>query len=127
MSIASVDGSQPPELTFTMDVKSYWARARSTPPAVVLVVSASLGAIGAFMPTAAAQQARTQAQDRSRLLELQRHAVTQLQQAARPRAPIDQVRGALREASRSLEGLSAGPSLDSSLQGELRRAASTLI
>ena len=29
-----------------MDVKSYWARARSKPPAVLLVLSASLGAIG---------------------------------------------------------------------------------
>src|SRR6266540_3380504 len=72
-----------PGLTFAMDVKSYWIRARSTPPAVVLVVSASLGAIGAFLPAAAAQQARTEAQDHIRLLELQRQAVTQLQQAAR--------------------------------------------
>jgi hypothetical protein len=122
-----------------MDLKSYWVRARSKPPAVVLVLSASLGAIGAFMPTAAAQQARTEAQDRTRLLELQRHAVTQLQQAARPRAPADQVRRALLEASRSLDALSAGPdpgtppattvartTLNPSLRGELRRAASTL-
>src|SRR5205814_939039 len=121
------------------DIKSCWVRACSKPPAVVLVLSASLGAIAAFMPTAAAQQARTEAQDRTRLLELQRQAVTQLQQAARPRAPADQVRRALREASRSLDALSAGPDpgaapattpamtrLDSSLRGELGRAAATL-
>ncbi len=92
-----------------MDVKSYWARARSKPPAVLLVLSASLGAIAAFIPTAAAQQARTEAQDRTRLLELQRQAVTQLQQAARPGAPADQVRRALLDASRSLDALGAGP------------------
>jgi len=122
-----------------MDIKSYWVRACSKPPAVVLVLSASLGAIAAFMPTAAAQQARTEAQDRTRLLELQRQAVTELQQAARPRAPADQVRRALREASRSLDALSAGPDpgaapattpaktrLDPSLRGELGRAAATL-
>ena len=122
-----------------MDVKSYWVRARSKPPAVVLALSASLGAIGAFMPTPAAQQARTEAQDRTRLLELQRDAVTQLQQAARPGAPADQVRRALLDASRSLDALSAGPDpdtapattpartrLDPSLRGELRRAASEL-
>ncbi len=40
-----------------MDVKSHWVRARSTPRAIVLALSASLGAIGAFMPTTAAQQA----------------------------------------------------------------------
>src|ERR1043165_1859520 len=95
-------------------------------PAVGLVLSASLGAISILLPTAAAQQTRTEAQDRTRLLELQRQAVTQLQQAARPRAPIDQVRRALREASRSLERLSAVPRLDSSLRDELRRPASTL-
>jgi hypothetical protein len=109
------------------------------PPAVVLVLSASLGAIGAFTPTAAAPQARTEAQDRTRLLELQRHAVTQLQLAARPRAPAAEVRRALLEASRSLDALSAEPDpgtapattpartrLDPTLRGELRRAASTL-
>ena len=83
-----------------MDVKSYWARARSKPPAVLLVLSASLGAMAAFIPTAAAQQARTEAQDRTRLLDLQRQTVTQLQQAARAGAPADQVRRALLEASR---------------------------
>ena len=67
----------------------------SKPRAVVLALSALLGAIGAFMPASAAQQARTEAQERTRLLELQRDAVTQLQQAARPEAPVDQVRRAL--------------------------------
>ena len=95
-------------LTFAMDVKR-GVRARSKPRAVVLALSASLGAIGAFMPTTAAQQARTEAQERTRLLELQRDAVTQLQQAARPGAPDDQVRRALLDASRSLEALGGGP------------------
>ena len=126
-------------LTFAMDVKSYWVRARSKPPAVVLALSASLGAIGAFMPTTAAQQARTEAQERTRLLELRRNAITQLQQAARPGAPADQIRRALLDASRSLEALGAGPDsdtarattpagtgLDPSLRRELRRAASEL-
>jgi hypothetical protein len=122
-----------------MDVKSYWARARSKPPAVLLVLSASLGAMAAFIPTAAAQQARTEAQDRTRLLDLQRQTVTQLQQAARSGAPADQVRRALLEASRGLDALGAGPDpgtappttpgrtrLDPSLRAELGRAASAL-
>jgi hypothetical protein len=109
-----------------MDVKSYVVRARAAPRAVVLALSASLGAIGAFMPTTAAEQARADAQERTRLLELQRNAVTQLQQAARLGAPADQVRRALQNASRSLEALSVGPSLDPSLRRELRRAASEL-
>ena len=57
-----------------MDVKSRWIRAR----AIVLAVSASLGAIGAFMPTTAAQQTaraeRVDAQERTRLLQAQRDA-----------------------------------------------------
>jgi enediyne biosynthesis protein E4 len=90
------------------------------------------------MPTAA-QQGRADAQERTRLLELQRNAVTRLQEAARPGAPADQVRRALRDASRSLDALGAGPDsdtanattpartrLDQSLRRELRRAASTL-
>jgi hypothetical protein len=121
-----------------MDLKSYCVRARSKPRAVVLALSALLGAIGAFMPTTAAQQARTDAQERTRLLALQRDAVTQLQQAARAETPADQVRRALLDASRSLEALSgpdpdAAPattptltSLDPSLRRELRRAASEL-
>jgi hypothetical protein len=109
-----------------MDVKGCLARARATSRAVVLAVSASLGAIGAFMPTTAAQQARADAQERTRLLELHRDAVTQVQQAARVGTPADQVRRALLDASRSLDGLSAGPNLDASLRRELRRAASEL-
>jgi hypothetical protein len=122
-----------------MAVKSSCVGARSKPRAVVLALSASLGAIGAFMPITAAQPARTEAQERTRLLELQRDAVTRLQQAARPGAPADQVRRALRDASRSLEALGAGPDsdtanpttpartrLDPLLRSELRRAASEL-
>ena len=102
-------------------------------------LSALLGAIGAFVPTTAAQQARADAQERTRLLTLQRDAVTQLQQAARPGVPDDQVRRALLDASRSLEALGGGPDpvtaphtrpattgLDPSLRADLRRAASEL-
>src|SRR5439155_3556697 len=125
-----------------MDVNGYLVRAHATPRAVVLALSASLGAIGAFMPTSAAQQARADTQENTRLLKLQRDAVTQLQQAARRGAPLDQVRRALLDASRSLEALGAGSDpdtahtpapavpartrLDPSLRSELRRAASEL-
>ena len=109
------------------------------PRAVVMALSASLGAIVAFIPTTAAQQAPADAQERTRLLERQRDAVTQLQQAARPGAPVDQVRRALLDASRSLDALAANriqtPRRQQrrqrhvstpSLRGELRRAASDL-
>ncbi|PYQ95126.1 MAG: hypothetical protein DMF97_17380, partial [Acidobacteria bacterium] len=125
-----------------MDVKSHGVRARATSRAVVLALSASLGAISALMPTTAAQEARADAQERTRLLKLQRDAITQLQQAARRGAPLDQVRRALLDASRSLEALGAGSDpdtahtpapavpartrLDPSLRSELRRAASEL-
>src|SRR5947209_14425062 len=92
-----------------MPVRICWARARATPRAIVLALSVSLAAIGAFMPATAAQQARTEAKERTRLLQLQRDAVTQLQRAARAGAPADQVRRALRDASRNLEALAAGP------------------
>jgi len=78
--------------------------------AIILALVASLGAIGALiMPTTAAQQAGAEVQERARLLQLQRVAVTQLQQASRADVPADQVRRALLDASRSLEALSAGP------------------
>ena len=102
-----------------MEVKRDWIRAR----AVVFAVSASLGAIGAFMPTTAAQQTRVDAQERTRLLQVQRDARSQLQQAARADATADQVRRALQAASRSLETLGAATTiLDPSLRNDLRRA-----
>ena len=109
-----------------MDVKSYWVRARSKPPVVVLVLSASLGAITASMPTGAAQQARTEAQDRTRLLQLRRDAVAQLQQATRPGASEDQVRRALLDASRTVQQLGQSAHFDTSLRADLARAASAL-
>src|SRR5256885_11441462 len=109
-----------------MILKSYWIRARATSRAVVLALSASVGAMSALMPTTAAQQAQANAQERTRLLKLQRDATTQLQQAARAGAPADQVRRALLDASRNLEGLSGATGFDSSLRSELRRAASEL-
>src|SRR6267142_1351021 len=112
--------------------------------AVVLALSAALGAVGVFTPIHDATQqtaatAPADAQDRTRLLELQRAAVAQLQQARRDGAPADQVRRALVDASRSLEALGAEPesstaagtppktALAPSLRVELRRAASELI
>jgi hypothetical protein len=107
----------------------------------VLALSVTLGAIVAFTPTTAQQQ-KPDAQERSRLLELHREAVTQLQQAARAAAPPEQVRRALLDAGRSLGALGAGPDpdtvqvtpptepprtrLDPALRRELRRAASEL-
>jgi hypothetical protein len=106
-----------------MDVKSRWMRAR----AIVLAVSASLGAIGAFMPTTAAQQARVEAQERTRLLQAQRDALNQLQQAARPDATAERVRTALQAASGSLATLGAAQTiLDPPLRNDLRRAAGEL-
>src|SRR4051812_9629360 len=109
-----------------MILKSYWIRARAPSRAVVLALSASVGAASVLTPTTAAHQAQTDAQERTRLLKLQRDAVTELQQAARPDAPADQVRRALLDASRTIERLSAGTGLDSSVRSDLRRAASEL-
>jgi enediyne biosynthesis protein E4 len=111
--------------------------------AVVVALSAALGVLGAFTPTTGATRqtpvpVQGDAQERTRLLELQRTAVAQLQQAVREGSPTDQVRRALRDASRSLEALGAEPdpgaapgtparrSLAPSLRAELRRAASEL-
>jgi len=111
-----------------MDVKTRWIRVR----AIVLAGSASLGAIGAFMPTTAAQQTaapqtRVDAQERTKLLQAQRDARDQLQQAARAEATADQVRRALQAASRNLDTLGAATTiLDPSLRNDLRRAAGEL-
>jgi hypothetical protein len=103
-----------------------------------------LGALGAFVPMPAATQqtppvTSVDAQERTRLLDLQRSAVTQLQQAAREGAPAEQIRRALVDASRSLERLGAEPPssappgttpvkllISSELRTDLRRAASEL-
>jgi enediyne biosynthesis protein E4 len=106
-----------------MDIQKGWIRAR----AIVFAMSASLGAIGAFMPATAAQQARVDAQQRTRLLQAQRDALGQLQQAGRPDATADQVRRAIQAASRSLDTLgNATAILDPSLRNDLRRAAGEL-
>ena len=117
-------------------------RALSGTRAVALAVSATLGALGAFIPTHAAprQQAPATgaaAQERTRLLDLQRAAVGQLQEATREGAPADQVQRALQSASRSLAALGADPESPSgpdapktglapAVREELRRAASSL-
>ena len=89
-----------------MDVESHQVRDRSKPRAVVLAVSALLGAIGAVDADtrSAAGSVRISA-GRTRLLTLQRDAVNQLRQAARPGTPDDQVRRALVDASRSLDAI----------------------
>jgi len=102
---------------------------RDTVRARLIVVALSvLGAIGAVVQTPAAQQARAEAQERARLLQIQRDAAAQLQQASRPGATEDQVRRALADASRTIETLrgSAGTHLDASLRNDLGRAAATL-
>ena len=126
-------------LTFAMDVKSMGSRAFETACGCARGVRVAWCDRRIHRRRTDAQQARAEAQERTRLLELQRDAVTQLQQAARPGAPADQVRRALLDASRSLEALGGGPDpdtapattpastrLDPSLRGELRRAASEL-
>ena len=138
--------------------------------AVVLILFASVGALGAWQPTlqdlqprspalerwlapfrarcqppivvfaycsdeedrlgdGAAQQkpvaAPADAQERSRLLELQRTAGAQLQQARRDGATADQIKKALLDASSSLTALGE-TNLDPALREELKRAASEL-
>ena len=67
------------------------------------------------------------AQERTKLLQAQRDARDQLQQAARAEATADQVRRALQAASRSLDTLGAATTiLDPSLRNDLRRAAGEL-
>ena len=114
-----------------MDVTSRWVRAcperRRRGRAIVVTVSALLGAIAALVPTMAAQQGRVDAQERTRLLQIQRDALGHLQQAVRRDATADQVRGALQTASRGLDTLAAATTiLEPSLRNDLRRAASDL-
>jgi len=107
-----------------MDIKKGWIRAG----AIAFAMSASLAAIGAFIPATAAQQARLDPQERTRLLQAQRDARSQLQQAARPDTTADGVRRALEAARRNLETLGAATTiLDSSLRNDLRGAARALI
>src|SRR5829696_5048122 len=107
----------------------------------VLVVVALLGGAGALAPVASMQQAPSApsaARERARLLELQRASVGYLRAAARSGAPVDEVRRALRDASRSLDALGAEPdrpgaagstlppTLPALLRTDLRRAAAEL-
>jgi enediyne biosynthesis protein E4 len=103
-----------------------------------------LGVLGAFVPMPAATQQKppvtsADAPERARLLDLQRKAVSQLQEAAREGTPAEQVRRAVVDASRSLEALGAEPPssaapettplkppIASELRADLRRAASEL-
>src|SRR3954471_4760446 len=93
---------------------------------VVIALTASLGALAVLVQTPAAQQVRADAQERARLLQLQRDAVAQAQQAARPGAAEDQVRGALLNASRTVQQLGQSARLDAPLRADLARAASAL-
>ena len=81
-----------PDIGIRMDVKSYRVRACSKSRAMVLALSASLGAIGALMPTTAAQQTRTEAQERAGLLELQRDAVDRSEAVSLHQSPLRVVR-----------------------------------
>jgi len=106
-----------------MDIKKGWIHTR----ALVLAISASLAAIGAFLPTTAAQQAPANTQERTRLLKAQQDAANQLQQAARADSTAEQVRRALQAASRNLETLGTATAiLEPSLRNDLRRAAQAL-
>src|SRR5262249_60661281 len=101
-----------------------------TSRAVVLVLFASLGALGAWLPAHGAAQQKPvatspDAQERNRLLDLQRTAASQLQQARREGAPADQVKKALLDASRGVGALGEA-NFDPALREDLRRAASEL-
>jgi enediyne biosynthesis protein E4 len=87
-------------------------------------------AVGLFAPAPHARQA-ADPKERARLLELERAAVTQLQNAARPGATGAQVRDSLVNASQQIQTLAADPQntkplLPDALRAELRRAASDL-
>src|SRR3954464_4440906 len=108
---------------------------------VVLAAFAMLGILAIFAPGASTRQtapsAPSAAQERARLLELQRAAVDHLRQAARSGAADDEIRRALRDASRGLDALGAEPDrrgtaatpsgfLPAPLRADLRRAATEL-
>jgi hypothetical protein len=80
---------------------------------VVLGVFAMLGALAVFAPGARQHNRQLPRHrpgaGRARLLELQRAAVGQLQQAARTGAPVDEIRRALTDASHDLDALGADP------------------
>jgi enediyne biosynthesis protein E4 len=116
-------------------------RARPASRVFVIVFLVAVGAAAALVPAHGAAQQKPSIQqadvkERTRLLELQRAAVGQLQQAVREGAAADQVQRALLDASHTLESLGAEPDsaaapsvtppLDAPLRAELRRAASEL-
>src|SRR5690242_11374489 len=86
---------------------------------LVLVLSTALGA---FVATAQSDDA----QERARLLDVQRAAVTQLQQAAREGTPADQVQRALVDARRNVDTLAAADRLPAPMRDDLKRAAADL-
>jgi hypothetical protein len=90
-----------------MDTQKGWIR----PRAIAFAMSASLAAVGAFMPTTAAQPARANTQERTRLLQAQRDARSQLQDATRPDTTAEEARRALQTASRNLETLGAATTI----------------
>src|SRR3954462_7775002 len=109
---------------------------------VVLAAFAMLGILAIFAPGASTRQAAPAAspvaQERARLLELQRAAVGNLRQAGRSTATDDEIRRALRDASRDLDALGAESDrrdptgsppaalLPAPLRADLRRAATEL-
>ena len=104
-----------------MNVSRDGVRAR-----VIIVAVSALAAIGALVQTPAAQQPRTEVQERARLIQLQRDAVEQVQQAARSGVSEDQARRARLDASQKIQQLAQSPRLDASLRADLSRAAAAL-
>src|SRR5688572_3356373 len=100
------------------------------PRTMMLVLVASLVAFGARPPAQGAAQdkpaqALADAQERARVLDLQRAAATSLQQARGEGASADQIRKALLDASSSVSSL-AKASFEQALRDDLRRAAADL-
>ncbi len=98
---------------------------------VALAVFLGLYAVGAARPQNPASQTSASSTalnaERTRLLQVQREAVSLLTKAARADTPRDEVRRALLDASQRFDALGAEPKLIAeSLRTELRRAAHDL-
>jgi enediyne biosynthesis protein E4 len=103
-------------------------------PAFLSAAFLGLCAVGAAIMQAQGTQ-QPDASNRTRLLEIQREAVSFLKQAARVDAPAEDVRRALKEAGQGFEALGAEPRTSSdpvasqfapALRSELRRAGGEL-
>jgi hypothetical protein len=99
------------------------------PRGVLLILLASLGLLAAWPSAHGAAQSKTVAladeQERARLLDLQRAAAAQLQEARREGATADQITKALLDVSRTVAAL-GDATFDPALREELQRAATEL-